>query len=107
MSQPNFIDGLVFEFKEYKLMYALASHYDNWKIVGRRHKMLNVPCAFDIETSSFYVGDVKSGCMYCWQFGLNGLTLLGRTWDEFIEWIDYLKSQIQGCNLICYVQNLG
>lgn len=107
MGQPNFIDGLVFDFKEYKLMYALASHYDNWQIVGRRHKMLNVPCAFDIETSSFYVGDVKSGCMYCWQFGLNGLILLGRTWDEFIEWIDYLKSQIQGCNLICYVQNLG
>ena len=89
--KPNFVNGLVFDFKDYKDMFILAKAYDNWKVVGKRHKMLNVPCAFDIETSSFYINDEKNGCMYCWQFGLNGLTLLGRTWDEFVELIDYLN----------------
>ena len=105
--KPNFINGLVFDFKDYKDMFILAKAYDNWKVVGKRHKMLNVPCAFDIEASSFYINDEKNGCMYCWQFGLNGLTLLGRTWDEFVELIDYLNSQIEGYHLVCYVHNLG
>lgn len=105
--KPNFVNGLVFDFKDYKDMFILAKAYDNWKVVGKRHKMLNVPCAFDIETSSFYINDEKNGCMYCWQFGLNGLTLLGRTWDEFVELIDYLNEQIEGYHLVCYVHNLG
>ena len=30
----------------------------------------NIPCAFDIETSSFYEGDEKRAIMYIWQFAI-------------------------------------
>ena len=105
--KPDFINGLVYDFKDYKVAYEVATHYDNWVIVGKKHKMINVPCAFDIETSSFYNGDEKQSCMYCWQFGINGLTILGRTWDEFVELIDYINSRLDKAHLLCYVHNLG
>lgn len=52
---------------------------------GNRYiKYVNLPVAFDIETSSFYNGDDKHACMYIWQFGINGYAIHGRTWDEFL-----------------------
>ena len=45
----------------------------------------NIPCAFDIETTSFYDNSEKVGLMYIWQFGINGHVFIGRLWDEFIE----------------------
>ena len=44
----------------------------------------NIPCAFDIETSSFYDNGQKAGCMYIWMFSIDDHIIIGRTWDEFI-----------------------
>ena len=43
----------------------------------------NVPCAFDIEVSSFYYGGEKNATMYIWQFGLLNWVTYGRTWEEY------------------------
>lgn len=50
-------------------------------------RYFNVPCAFDIETSSFYIGKNKRACMYEWSLGVFGAVMIGRTWDEFVNTI--------------------
>lgn len=92
----------------------------------------NVPCAFDIETSSFYVDDEgvvnystvkqikqhdknynpkKVAIMYVWQFGINGYVIIGRTWIEFIDMISRISERLQlnpkKKTLVVYVHNLA
>lgn len=80
-----------------------VSHY-------RGVEYVELPFSFDIETSSWYnLNNEKRGCMYCWQVGLNGRWLLGRTWKEFHDFINNLIT-ILNLNLdrriICWVHNL-
>lgn len=71
----------------------------------------NVPCAFDIETSSFYNDEgEKQACMYIWQFGINGHCIIGRTWDEFAALLENLQAYLglsDTQRLIIYVHNLS
>ena len=70
----------------------------------------NIPASFDIETSSFMVGEEKHACMYIWQFGLNGSVIYGRTWDQFFEFLGILQEHLELANdhrLIIYVHNLA
>lgn len=72
----------------------------------------NIPCSFDIETSSFYneQGE-KQVLMYIWQFGLNGYVIVGREWNEFINLLDRLQKHLhldcEECILYCYIHNLS
>lgn len=47
----------------------------------------NIPCAFDIETTSFkeptQIGNKKGSIMYEWTLGINWVVMIGRTWEEF------------------------
>lgn len=94
---------------------------DDWELIAHDafkgslvkangHHVFNVPCAFDIETSSFYLNDKKQGCMYIWQFGINGKCIVGRTWDEFLELCEnlvyYLGISLEQ-RLVVYVHNLA
>lgn len=70
----------------------------------------NVPCSFDIETSSFYVNDDKQALMYEWSMCLNGAVVIGRTWEEFISICDKISSELElgkDKRLIIYVHNLS
>ena len=76
------------------------------------HKVhyLNIPCSFDIETTSFYDGLAKKAIMYIWTCNINGTTFYGRTWQQFIDLIR-IASEVFECNkfnrrLIIYVHNL-
>lgn len=80
----------------------------------RKYKIeyYDIPCCFDIETSSFIDADGdKSGCMYIWMFSIDDHIIIGRSWDEFMELIKQLKDKLslhpKFRRLICYVQNLG
>ena len=83
---------------------------------GRSTELLNVPASFDIETSSFILNSdardepTKLACMYIWQFGLNGSVIYGRTWEQFMDFldelVDYLGLDIHR-RLLIYVHNLG
>lgn len=86
----------------------------------------NVPCAFDIETSSFYIDNYnrqytyeqlpqgekveKIACMYVWQFGINGNVIVGRTWEEFVTMMNFIADKLElneNRRLIIYVHNLS
>lgn len=96
-------------------------------------KVYNVPCSFDIETTSFYRdtdGNTynyeqyskltdgagrklkleKCSVMYVWQFGINGFVILGRTWEQFITMCETIAEHLQLSEkrtLIIYVHNLS
>lgn len=74
----------------------------------------NIPCAFDIETSSFYTKDGnenrKTAIMYEWTFGIMGYVIIGRTWGDFISLLDKITSLLglhHNHRLIIYVHNLA
>lgn len=71
----------------------------------------NIPCSFDIETSSFYENGEKKAIMYTWQFGIDGYVILGRTWSEldilFSKINNILLLDVEHRILICYVHNLS
>ena len=79
-----------------------------------KHKKIqwyNISNAFDIETTSFYDGDIKKAIMYVWQWAVGtDFVIYGRTWEEFNEFIAILSGAL-GLNdskrIICYVHNLG
>lgn len=71
---------------------------------------INVPNAFDIETTSFHYHNEKSSLMYIWQAGFNGNVIYGRTWKEFTEMIDRISRELDLCDmkrLVIYVHNLS
>jgi hypothetical protein len=90
-------------------------------------KFYSVPCAFDIEVSSFYrdeegqtytyeqytklgVKMEKCAIMYVWQFGINGYVIVGRTWDEFTDMCNTISQTLElspNKKLIVYIHNLS
>ena len=72
---------------------------------------LNIPCAFDIETTSMVINGEKFAFSYIWQFGI-GLdnVYYGRTWGELLDFLEDLKGYLdlnESKRLVIYVHNLG
>lgn len=71
----------------------------------------NIPCAFDIETSSFIYNGNECACMYVWQFGFGNNIIFGRTWKEYEKLCDFLEQKLilqkNKRYLIVYVHNLS
>lgn len=78
---------------------------------NKKVNYLNIPCAFDIETTSTIINGEKFAFSYIWQFGI-GLNNVyyGRTWGELLDFLadiqDYLKLN-ESNRLVIYVHNLG
>ena len=84
--------------------------YTNTKV-----KYFNVPCCFDIETSSFFRSTGKGkeqqkvAIMYEWTFGIYGAVIIGREWSEFITMLKELSEILQlheNKRLVIYSHNL-
>ena len=77
---------------------------------NKKGKYFNVPCAFDIETTSTYLNGNKIACMYLWALGLNDFVVVGRTWEEFKNVIstcvEYLTITPER-KLFIFIQNLS
>lgn len=60
---------------------------------------------FDIETSK--IESIEHSFMYIWQCCIAGkITIIGRTWDNFRCFIDYITSILPE-TIVCYVHNLS
>ena len=98
-----------------ELHNILINFVDEEKIrTQKKISYYNIPCAFDIETTSIKVQQSsqmdKQAFMYIWQFCIGGFVVIGRTWDEFIELYDKLVEFFDTSrdkHLIIYVHNLG
>lgn len=114
-----FIDNLqstkIYTPDEIEDMIELSMN-DVRKVTKRRHKKSSIhyydcPCAFDIETTSFIDSNhEKASTMYVWMLGLNGLCMMGRTWEEFINVINSISGILElneNNRIIIGVHNLG
>ena len=117
MILPGFRDYLN-NYKVYKpdeILDVLKVVRKNFRFssINKKVKYFNVPCSFDIETSSFYSGqpeNKKVAIMYEWTFGIYGLVIIGRTWEEFKTMIHTLSGALLLHNekrLVIYVHNLS
>ena len=114
MKLENF-DGFLKEKKIYKpdqIEDVLKRVRTNFRFhrTNTKHKYFNVPAALDLETSSFYDADgEKTGIMYLWIFGIYGLVIMGRKWEELTDMMTRL-SEILDLNenkrLLVFVHNL-
>ena len=77
-------------------------------------KYFDIPCGFDIETTSFFHSSGKNtdcrALMYEWTFGIYGVIIIGRTWEEFISMLNDLSKELElnfHKRLIIYVHSLA
>ena len=96
---PNNIEWVIEQIKKEEIVKS-----------SKKINYYNIPCAFDIETTSFYRGVEKQAIMYCWTLSLNGYIIIGRYWSEFEDVLEMLEDRL-GLSLqnrlIIYVHNLS
>lgn len=95
-----------------QIEYVLSKVIDrrNDKITFRKKQYYNIPCAFDIETTSTYLNGEKVAFMYCWTLNINGTSIIGRTWDDFEMCIETIHKKLFTSLeriFVIYVHNLG
>lgn len=85
----------------------------DYKFIKNNKKIeyMNIPIAFDIETTSFYnTSGEKQATMYAWVFGINGKCIIGRTWDEFLLMLNRVITFYQlnlNKRIIIWIHNLA
>lgn len=69
-----------------------------------------IPCAFDIETTSFYEGEDKRAIMYVWMVSLGGYVVCGRDWESLLYCLNRVSEYCglsKDIRLCVYVHNLA
>lgn len=63
-------------------------------------------CAFDIETTNHF--QLGHAFMYIWQFQIEDITIIGRSWIEFKLFLFHIRQQLRDNEyLMIYVHNLS
>lgn len=95
--------GQIYKFNEVDI-YAAITRYGIIERKPRARKpspaavdIMNVVCAFDIETSTITIPDAAGepayhSFMYVWQFQIDDITIVGRTWEEFQNLVLAIKT---------------
>lgn len=79
--------------------------FSDVEICGKRNKYLNIPAAFDIETSAL---DCGQSIMYIWQLKVGDQRVIGRAWKEFVEELCNISDALpKGVKLKLFVHNLS
>lgn len=73
---------------------------------NKKQEYYNIPCSFDIETTSFEMNSEKCCIMYEWTFCIGGASVYGRTWKEFEQLLHKIQNHFDKACLIVYVHNL-
>ena len=109
------VEEKVYKIEELPLLGKMLSCKDSTK---RGVNYLNIPCAFDIETTNIYKKNDKGeiitdpapfAFMYQWQFCIDDCVTFGRTWNEFMILIQELARRMNlslNNRLVIYVHNL-
>ena len=71
---------------------GILQKYSDYQTIRNNKKLeyFNLPCAFDIETTSTLQDDAKIAFMYEWTFGIGNDIVYGRYWQEFFELLEIL-----------------
>ena len=89
----------------YKVFYS-----EKPKRTNKHTAYYQIPCAFDIETTSFYEGEDKRAIMYVWMVSLGGYVVCGRDWESLLYCLNRV-SEYCGLNkdirMCVYVHNLA
>ena len=74
---------------------------------GKKRHYIGITTAFDIETT--LIDDIEQSIMYIWQWQFGeDYTVIGRTWEEFLDLQDRVKKTIPADYwLVVYVHNLS
>lgn len=96
--------------KEWKVIVNHEIEFPEIYQIGKgknSYKCYDLSCGFDIETTNH--AETKTAFMYIWQFSINGTVIVGRTWNEFFNLLEYLKlpRMFSKANIIIFVHNLG
>ena len=70
-----------------------------------KRNYLNKFLTFDIETSR--IKEIEQSFMYIWQCYDGDVCIIGRTWDEWFEFLKRLQRHLHGRYLVIYVHNLS
>ena len=99
---------------ELSIISNLISEYMTLSKSSKGVQYYNIPCAFDIETTSFFrqseTSTEKVAIMYVWAFSICGYCVIGRTWEEFVYLIEYLSTEYdtnKNKRILIYVHNLS
>lgn len=72
----------------------------------KQKKYKAVICAFDIETTA--IRKIKQSVMYVWQFQIGTeITIVGRTWEQFLEMTENIQQILKDTKLLTFVHNLS
>ena len=93
-----------------KFISSLCEHVNCFPVSkdGKKRLVYNIPAAFDIEVTSFEVGEEKNAIMYAWTLGVLNWVTYGRTWKQFTDLLRAIELSLRTdeTNLIVYVHNL-
>lgn len=93
-----------------KYVDTVAPFFKN-VVKDKKISVFNVPCSFDIETSSFIDKDGnKVAIMYEFSFAIFDYVIIGRTWEDYKALLDELIAKFGVSDkkqLIIYVHNLA
>lgn len=72
---------------------------------GNKTKKRYYDCitAFDIETT--LLDDIKQSIMYIWQYQINDITIIGRTWDEFRAFYERINAICIDAKIVTFIHN--
>ena len=103
-------DEKIYTLDEFKSVVSFIDFEKLPKPKGNQSKINCEYCknfaTFDIETTR--IKKIEQSIMYLWQFCFAGkYTILGRTWSEFIDLINFLSIKIGDLHFIIYVHNLS
>lgn len=102
---------------EYVLVYTAKEYINNdmFELCTDPYikKYYRIPATFDIETSTIKTDNNKSGYesfMYIWQMCIQGTCIIGRTWNDWLMLLTYLRHKADlnpDQKMVIYVHNLS
>ena len=92
----------------YKSLFNKLGEIDFPTIMtNKRIKYINLPCGFDIETTSYKIEETKAAFMYVWMIGIGHNTgvYYGRTWEELQQLCLFIPFLTVNLFLYLYILN--